>query len=217
MPWPPSTDVLVASGVGAAVLIILIALTIVDVVRRRARRRAAARRTVADAVATSRLPRTPADADPGPADAAEAGSGSAPDQPAASATPDAETGAPKPALDGDPQPAAPAGPPTPDTAGSGAPLAAALNRALTNRPAPRGDARDRLLAVLLDDPVRTVGAAAALEASSAQLSRLTAAVTHERDVLGVHLTRLAAAGLKPEQLAALAGLPAAEIRDLLAR
>jgi hypothetical protein len=42
-------------------------------------------------------------------------------------------------------------------------------------------------------------------------------VTHERDVLGVHLSRLAAAGLQPEQLAALAGLPAAEIRDLLAR
>jgi hypothetical protein len=210
MPWPPSTDVLVASGVGAAVLIILIALAIVDVVRRRTRRRAAARRTVADAVATSMLPRPPAVADPGQAGEPDAGGGPAPDRPV--------TPPPGPtAAKATPAPSAPDVPPTPDTAGSGTPLAAALNRALTNRPTPRGDARDRLLAVLLDDPVRTVGAAAALEASSAQLSRLTAAVTHERDVLGVHLSRLAAAGLQPEQLASLAGLPAAEIRDLLAR
>jgi hypothetical protein len=198
-------DVLVASAVGAAVLIILIALAIVDVVRRRARRRAAVRRTVADAVASALLPRTPPDVDPEPVDAPEPGAAAFPGRPA---VPNPEPPAAK---------TAPAPSPTPDTAGSGTPLAAALNRALTNRPAPRGDARDRLLAVLLDDPVRTVGAAAALEASSAQLSRLTAAVTHERDVLGVHLARLAAAGLQPEQLASLAGLPAAEIRDLLAR
>jgi hypothetical protein len=211
MPWPPSTDVLVASGVGAAVLIILIALAIVDVVRRRARRRAAAGRTVADAVATSLLPRPPAVADPGQAGEPEAGGGGpAPDRPVD--PPPGPTGA-KAA----PAPSTPDAPPTPDTAGSGTPLAVALNRALTNRPTPRGDARDRLLAVLLEDPVRTVGAAAALEASSAQLSRLTAAVIHERDVLGVHLSRLAAAGLQPEQLASLAGLPAAEIRDLLSR
>lgn len=210
MPWPPSTDVLVASGVGAAVLIILIALAIVDVVRRRARRRAAVRRTVADAVATSMLPRPPADADAGQPDLPDAGGDAAPDQLPGPTSGPAAAKAP-------PAPSAPDAPPIPDTAGSGTPLAAALNRALTNRPTPRGDARDRLLAVLLDDPVRTVGAAAALEASSAQLSRLTAAVTHERDVLGVHLSRLAAAGLQPEQLAALAGLPAAEIRDLLAR
>jgi hypothetical protein len=214
MPWPPSTDVLVASGVGAAVLIILIALAIVDVVRRRARRRAAVRRTVADAVATSMLPRPPADADAVQSDVPDVGGDPAPDPPAAPTL----GPTPGPAAPQAPQaPSAPDAPPIPDTAGSGTPLAAALNRALTNRPTPRGDARDRLLAVLLDDPVRTVGAAAALEASSAQLSRLTAAVTHERDVLGVHLSRLAAAGLQPEQLAALAGLPAAEIRDLLAR
>ncbi|MGI5126997.1 hypothetical protein ACQEVB_09315 [Pseudonocardia sp. CA-107938] len=200
MPWPPSTDVLVASGVGAAVLIVLIVLWIVDVVRRRARRRAEVRRTVADAVATGMLPRAlgEPDADPGP------GPEPAPADP--------------PPL---PQPVAAvptvAAPDRPDTAGSGGPLAAALNRALTSRPAPRGDARDRLLAVLLDDPARTVGAAAALEASSAQLSRLTAAVSHERDVLGAHLAKLVAAGLQPEQLASLAGLPASEIRDLLAR
>jgi len=202
MPWPPSMDVLVASGVGAAVLILLIALVIVDVVRRRARRRAAARRTVGDAVATGLLPRPPAEAAAEPGPVPVAAHQPAPDQPAA----------PPPA-----PPPAPIPAPTPDTAGSGTPLAAALNRALANRPTPRGDARDRLLAVLLDDPARTVGAAAALEESSAQLSRLTAAVTHERDVLGAHLARLAAAGLRPEQLASLAGLPAAEIRDLLAR
>lgn len=194
MSWPPSTDVLVASGVGAAVVLLaLVAVLVIVVKRRRNRRRAADRPTVAHALATGILPR--------------------PD--AADELPSAVADAPPPA------PAAPSRPvsaPAPDAriAGSGAPLATALSRALNSRPTPRGDARDRLLAVLLDDPVRTVGAAAALEESSAQLSRLTAAVSHERGVLGTHLARLSAAGLEPEQLASLAGLPAAEIRELLA-
>jgi hypothetical protein len=66
---------------------------------------------------------------------------------------------------------------------------------------PRADARDRLLAVLLDDPARAVGAAAELEACRTQL----------QDVL----QRLAGSGLRPEQLARLAGLPVDEVRALV--
>ncbi|SHK42116.1 hypothetical protein SAMN05443637_10651 [Pseudonocardia thermophila] len=174
MSWLPSTGVLVALAVGAAVLLILAGVTVV-VLRRRARRDAA--RPTAQAVAAS-----------------------------APATPE-----PVPEARAEPVPVAP------DIAGSSAPLAAALSRALAKRPAPRGDARDRLLAVLLDDPVRTVGAAAALEASSAQLSRLSEALSHERSVVREHLAKLAAAGLEPDQLASLSGLPAAEVRALLSR
>jgi hypothetical protein len=65
----------------------------------------------------------------------------------------------------------------------------------------RADARDRLLAVLLDDPARAVGAAAELEACRTQL----------QDVL----QRLAGTGLRPEQLARLAGLPVDEVRALV--
>lgn len=83
-------------------------------------------------------------------------------------------------------------------------------------PPGRGDARDRLLAVLLDDPVRAVGATVELEACRRQLDRLTEAVQHERDVLGSVLARLAAAGLAPDQLARLSGLSDDELRGLLA-
>lgn len=83
-------------------------------------------------------------------------------------------------------------------------------------PADRGDARDRLLAVLLDDPVRAVGATVELEACRRQLDRLTEAVQHERDALGSVLARLADAGLAPDQLARLSGLSDDELRGLLA-
>ena len=82
-------------------------------------------------------------------------------------------------------------------------------------PRGRGDARDRLLAVLLDDPVRAVGAAVELEACRRQLDRLTDAVRHERHVLGSVLARLAEAGLAPDQLARLSGLSDEELRSLL--
>jgi hypothetical protein len=65
----------------------------------------------------------------------------------------------------------------------------------------RADVRDRLLAVLLDDPARAVGAAAELEACRTQL----------QDVL----QRLVGSGLRPEQLARLAGLPVDEVRALV--
>lgn len=103
--------------------------------------------------------------------------------------------------------------------GSGHTVAAAVERALASRQAKaggaRGDARDRLLAVLLDDPVRAVGAAVELEACRRQLDRLTDAVRHERAALGDVLARLAAAGLDAEQLARLSGIPGDELRRLL--
>jgi hypothetical protein len=68
--------------------------------------------------------------------------------------------------------------------------------------APHSDVRDRLLAVLLDDPARAVGATAELVACRSQL----------QDVLH----RLATSGLRPEQLARLVELPVEEVRALLA-
>lgn len=111
-----------------------------------------------------------------------------------------------------------------DQAGSGRPMAAAVAQALAVREARaradqstgvRGDARDRLLAVLLDDPVRAVGAAVELEACRRQLDRLGDAVRHERAALGDVLGRLSGAGLAPDQLARLSGLSAAELRLLM--
>lgn len=82
-------------------------------------------------------------------------------------------------------------------------------------PSARGDARDRLLAVLLDDPVRAVGATVELDACRRQLARLTDAVRHEREALRSVLARLADTGLGRDQLARLSGLSDAELRDLL--
>jgi hypothetical protein len=77
------------------------------------------------------------------------------------------------------------------------------------------DARDRLLAVLLDDPERAVGAAVELEACLRELDRLSDAVRKKRGVLPDVFHRLAGSGLRPEQLARLAGMPLAEVEKLL--
>jgi hypothetical protein len=55
--------------------------------------------------------------------------------------------------------------------------------------------------VLLDDPVRAVGATEELEACRSRL----------RDVMH----RLAGTGLRPEQLARLAGLPVEDVHKML--
>jgi hypothetical protein len=133
---------------------------------------------------------------------------------------------PPPALppaDAEPVPAAPvpAAAPAPDaapppSAGSGRTVADAVSRALAAREARSGDARDRLLAVLLDDPVRAVGATVELDACRRQLDRLTGALAHERATLRGVLDRLAATGLSEQQLARLSGLDAGELRALLA-
>ncbi|MHA6628189.1 hypothetical protein ACU61A_22355 [Pseudonocardia sichuanensis] len=78
------------------------------------------------------------------------------------------------------------------------------------------DARDRLLGVLLDDPERAVGAAVELEDCLRELDRLTDAMRHERGVLRNALHRLSDAGLRPAQLARLAGMPLGEVEELLA-
>ncbi|GAA1234799.1 hypothetical protein [Pseudonocardia alaniniphila] len=96
----------------------------------------------------------------------------------------------------DPGPADASTPPQPPP-----PPAPSAPPALAQPSFARADARDRLLAVLLDDPARAVGAAAELEACRTQL----------QDVL----QRLAGSGLRPEQLARLAGLPVDEVRALV--
>lgn len=88
----------------------------------------------------------------------------------------------------------------------------------TAQPASRGDVRDRLLAVLLDNPTQAVRAVTELDATRGHLDRLTEAldaIRRERGVLGEVLARLAATGLRPDQLATLAGLPLTEVHDLL--
>ena len=61
----------------------------------------------------------------------------------------------------------------------------------------RGDARDRLLAVLLDDPMRAVGAAVDLQECQERIDRLTAGLKDERGRLGDVLGRLAGPGSAP--------------------
>lgn len=94
-------------------------------------------------------------------------------------------------------------------------VADAVHRALVVREARGGDVRDRLLAVLLEDPVRAVDATVELDTCRRQLERLTGAVEHERAALRAVLGRLAATGLSDEQLARLAQLSVREVRDLL--
>lgn len=117
--------------------------------------------------------------------------------------------------------------PTGDHNGSGRSIAAAVAQVLAARaaaeqagravaPAPDGDVRDRLLAVLLDDPACAVGATVELEACRDQLDRLSDAVRHQRSALADVLDRLSGAGLAPEQLSRLSGLPIDDVHELLA-
>lgn len=76
-------------------------------------------------------------------------------------------------------------------------------------------ARDRLLAVLLDDPERAVGAVVELEGCLRELDRLSDTMRTERAVLHDALRHLAAAGLRPDQLARLAGMPLMEVEEQL--
>jgi hypothetical protein len=95
-------------------------------------------------------------------------------------------------------------PPSPSTAPSAAP----------DR---RGDARDRLLAVLLDDPLRAVGATVDLKDCQERMERLTGALNDERTRLCDVLGRLAHSGLRADQLARLSGLSDSEVAELLRR
>lgn len=200
MQLPLSADVLPALGVGALVSV----LALVLVLRRVRRSRTRARRAAA----------APAPEDTRAAVVAEAPGRTAPPPPAPG--PGRHDAATAP-------PGVPPARPGPDRT-----VAAAVAEVLAQRAAaarnggaaspsavPRGDARDRLLAVLLDDPVRAVGAVVELEACKGQLQRLTEAMRHERGVLAELVGRLARAGLQPEQLSRLADLPVDEVRALL--
>jgi hypothetical protein len=128
---------------------------------------------------------------------------------------------PEPALPPDRHPVADEPAPS---AGSSHSVAAAVAQVLAARAAAhapegdrRGDARDRLLAVLLDDPMRAVGAAVDLQDCQERLDRLAASLQDERGRLGDVLGRLAHAGLRPDQLARLSGLSDAEVAELLRR
>ncbi|GAA2888892.1 hypothetical protein GCM10010472_54120 [Pseudonocardia halophobica] len=117
--------------------------------------------------------------------------------------------------------------PGPEEAGSSRTVAAAVQHALAARARAaqpngvvdprRGDARDRLLAVLLDDPARAVGATVELQSQQEELSRLAEEMRTRRDELGAVVRRLAAAGLGPDQVAKLAGLDRAEVDRMLGR
>jgi hypothetical protein len=145
--------------------------------------------------------------------------------PEGNGTPPPESwGAPAPEVDGsapdvaagavlpDPGWAAQAQPvPEPATA----PATVPAPRSDNDDPGRQADPRDRLLAVLLDDPDRAVGAMVELESCLSELDRLSDAVRAGRAALRDVLHRLAAAGLRPDQLARLAGLPQAEVQELL--
>jgi hypothetical protein len=128
---------------------------------------------------------------------------------------------PEPALAPDRHPVADEPAPS---AGSSHSVAAAVAQVLAARAAAhapegdrRGDARDRLLAVLLDDPMRAVGAAVDLQDCQERLDRLAASLQDERGRLGDVLGRLARSGLRPDQLARLSGLSDTEVAELLRR
>jgi hypothetical protein len=96
-----------------------------------------------------------------------------------------------------------------------APATVPAPRSDNGDPGRQADPRDRLLAVLLDDPDRAVGAMVELESCLSELDRLSDAVRAGRAALRDVLHRLAAAGLRPDQLARLAGMPQAEVQELL--
>ncbi|HWN34141.1 MAG TPA: hypothetical protein VNP03_15435 [Pseudonocardia sp.] len=79
-----------------------------------------------------------------------------------------------------------------------------------------GDARDRLLRVLLADPDRALHAVGDLEASRNQLDRLNDSVHYQRRQLADAARRLRGAGLTPAQVAQLAGFGEGELVTLLA-
>jgi hypothetical protein len=109
----------------------------------------------------------------------------------------------------------PEGRPPPDPEPAAVPAPRPGNDGVARQEGSVSDARDRLLAVLLDDPEQAVGAAVELETCLHELDRLSDAVRAGRAALRDVLHRLAAAGLRPEQLARLARMPQAEVEALL--
>ncbi len=240
MQLPLSADALAPLGLGAMVALVAVIAVVLGPRRNRddsssptqadwtgeevevsaapaASGRAGARRTVADAIAARRADTNPLQVVPAV--------GPLPSAPAFPATPEAERApAAEPTLAPLPDVAA-----APDRAiahqssvAAGSSAWRAVAHALAARaafPTPGadrcGDARDRLLSVLLDDPLRAVGAAEDLLDCQERMDRLTGALGEERGKLRDVLGRLARSGLRADQLAKLSGLSDSEVTDLL--
>ena len=82
---------------------------------------------------------------------------------------------------------------------------------------PHGDLRDRLFAVVLGDYDTVVGVLDELAACQQRLGQLSVATDRERRALSAALSRLAATGLRPDQLPRLSDIPLDEVRGLLGR
>lgn len=123
-----------------------------------------------------------------------------------------------------------------DGAGSSEPVSFAVRQALAARavrraqgradvpdlaaddvPTPLPDARDRLLSVLLTDPVTALGATTDLEHTRARIDQLGDVLRRRRADLAAAVHRLHASGLTGEQIGQLAGLDRADVREILER
>lgn len=69
--------------------------------------------------------------------------------------------------------------------------------------------------MLLADPALALDATVDMDASQARLERLSGAVPREHAGLREALQRLVGAGLRPDQLTRLAGMPLDEVQEML--
>jgi len=138
----------------------------------------------------------------------------------AAAAPAPSAAAPAEPVDSNPRSAAPAPHPGRNGIASGANPPAdhdyGYQAAAPTSAPPTMDAKDRLLRVLLADPVRALHAVGDLEASRGQLDRLNESVRYQRRQLADAARRLRGAGLTPAQVAQLAGFGEGELVTLLA-
>ena len=121
----------------------------------------------------------------------------------------------------------------PEDCGSAEPVSFAVQQALAARAVQRArgrpdvpdladdvpvsvpDARDRLLSVLLIDPVTALGATTALDDTRARIDRLGDVLRRRRADLATAVHRLHASGLTGEQIGQLAGLDGDDVREIL--
>lgn len=77
------------------------------------------------------------------------------------------------------------------------------------------DARDRLLAVLLSDPVTALGATTEVDDARARIDQLGDVLRRRRADLATAVHRLHASGLTGEQIGRLSGLDGDDVREIL--
>ncbi|MEJ8282004.1 hypothetical protein [Pseudonocardia spirodelae] len=82
-------------------------------------------------------------------------------------------------------------------------------------PVTGGDARDRLLGVLLADPARAVDATERLDDSRDRIAELGEVLRRRRDDLAGAVRHLHECGLDPGQIGRLSGMAAADVRTIL--